>query len=317
MGTSPGTLGWVSINKSDVRSYNDWHSQFGVSGGAGWYWTDHHKTQVDFVATTAASVYSSEPIVVAPQQQTFVTTVRRYESQRVSLTELYQFGGTSGSIHSSAPAWIIVREQSSRRDDPVSGTTRSPGSRGWRASRCSTGSESEIVARAVLTAGVKAYFSRKVFALTDLRVGIGSQRVRGRAVAVRPWRRLLARHRASARFSVRKLLCLMLTTTWPSPAAQPRARLTTGLCTAGDRQSVDPKVMADYIRQLPVGSRVRLSRRQGDDIRGTLMKNDGDPLVIQRRTRIPEAPIDVPLQDVLAVELEVPYNGDPRGARLR
>jgi hypothetical protein len=84
--------------------------------------------------------------------------------------------------------------------------------------------------------------------------------------------------------------------------------------TAGGRQSVDPKVMADYIRQLPVGSRVRLSRREGDDIRGTLMKNDGDPLVIQRRTRVPEAPIEVPLRDILAVEPETPGNGNPARA---
>jgi len=80
---------------------------------------------------------------------------------------------------------------------------------------------------------------------------------------------------------------------------------------SGNRQSVDPKVMADYIRQLPVGSRVRMSRLQGDDIHGTLMKNDGDPLVIQRRTRIPEAPIAVPLQNVLGVELEPSNNGTP------
>jgi hypothetical protein len=80
---------------------------------------------------------------------------------------------------------------------------------------------------------------------------------------------------------------------------------------AGGRQSIDPKVMADYIRQIPVGSRVRLSRVKGDDIRGTLMKNDGDPVVIQRRARIPEAPVAVPLQEVLAVELDVAATGNP------
>jgi len=64
-GDISGTVGWVTINKSDVRSYNDWHSQFGVSGGVGWYWTDHHKTQVDFAATTAARVPSDPTIILA------------------------------------------------------------------------------------------------------------------------------------------------------------------------------------------------------------------------------------------------------------
>lgn len=113
---------------------------------------------------------------------------------------------------------------------------------------------------------------------------------------------------------MRRLLCLILTTSVALSGCA-TARATTGrVHTAGDRQSVDVKVMADYIRQLPVGSRVRLSRRDGDDIRGTLMKNDGDPLVIQRRTRVPEAPIEVPLRDVLAVQLEVPSNGNPARA---
>ena len=71
------------------------------------------------------------------------------------------------------------------------------------------------------------------------------------------------------------------------------------------RHPVDPQVMADYIRQLRVGSRVRLTRTNGDEIRGTLMKNDGDPLFVQRQARIPEAPVEVPLRDVLAVELDI------------
>jgi hypothetical protein len=114
---------------------------------------------------------------------------------------------------------------------------------------------------------------------------------------------------------VRILLCLMLTATLALPgcatarATDNRVYPTAG--TTGGRQSNDRKVMADYIRQLPVGSRVRLSRLKGDEIRGTLMKNDGDPLVIQRRARVPEAPIAVPLQDVLAVELDAPANGNP------
>jgi hypothetical protein len=175
-GDISGTVSWVTINKSDVRSYNDWHSQFGVSGGAGWYWTDHHKTQVEFAATTAASVYSSEPFVVGPQQQTFVTTVRSYESQRVSLTQLYQFRRNEW-VHPFLGAGLdIVREQSSGRDDPI--FWYDPIARQSRLARDSVryGTQSEIAARAVLTAGVKAYFSRKVFALTDLRVAVSSHR---------------------------------------------------------------------------------------------------------------------------------------------
>ena len=194
-GDVSGTLSWVSINKSDVRSYNDWHSQFGVSGGAGWYWTDHHKTQVEFAATTAASVYSSEPIVVGPQQQTFVTTVRSYESQRVSLTQLYQFRRNEW-VHPFLGAGLdIVREQSSGRDDPA--YWYDPIVRQSRLAR-----ETVQHGKRVRDHGPCRPDRRGQGLL--LEKGVRVDRSAGRrqpppcrrhAVALRPWRRLLARLR--------------------------------------------------------------------------------------------------------------------------
>jgi hypothetical protein len=110
---------------------------------------------------------------------------------------------------------------------------------------------------------------------------------------------------------VRKLLSLMLIAALALSGCATARATDNRFAVPGNGQSVDPKVMADYVRQLPVGSRVRMSRLKGDDIHGTLMKNDGDPLVIQRRTRIPEAPVAVPLHDVLAVELEPSNGGHP------
>ncbi len=68
--------------------------------------------------------------------------------------------------------------------------------------------------------------------------------------------------------------------------------------------------MASYIRHLPVGSRVRVSLADGRVIKGTLMKADTDPIVIQKRTRIPEAPLAIAIDEVQAMELEG-KNGGP------
>jgi hypothetical protein len=75
---------------------------------------------------------------------------------------------------------------------------------------------------------------------------------------------------------------------------------------------VDPALMADYLRQLPVGSKVRVNLASGESLHGTLMKRDSDPIVVQRRARIPETPIEIPIKDILAVELE---NGGSNTAR--
>jgi hypothetical protein len=104
---------------------------------------------------------------------------------------------------------------------------------------------------------------------------------------------------------------LAVTLAVPACATSRASRIPATLALPAQQPSaVDPKVMADYVRQLKVGSRIHLARTNGDEIHGILMKNDGDPLVVQRRTRIPEAPIEVPLREVLSVELEV-KNGNP------
>jgi len=116
---------------------------------------------------------------------------------------------------------------------------------------------------------------------------------------------------------MRKVLSLLLVTTLTLSGCATSRMTQAGAVPAPARSNAaDPKVMADYVRQLRVGSRVRLSRSDGEEIRGTLMRNDADPLVIQRRARIPEPPIEVPLRDVVAVELDLPGNGVGRAIAI-
>src|SRR5688572_23641934 len=116
---------------------------------------------------------------------------------------------------------------------------------------------------------------------------------------------------------MRKVLSLLLVTTLTlSGCATSRMSQASAVPAPARSNAADPQVMADYVRQLRVGSRVRLSRSDGEEIGGTLMRNDADPLVIQRRSRIPEPPIEVPLRDVVAVELDLPGNGVGRAIAI-
>jgi hypothetical protein len=74
--------------------------------------------------------------------------------------------------------------------------------------------------------------------------------------------------------------------------------------TRPDTRQPDTTVMASYISQLPLGARVRVSLADGTTVRGILMKADADPIVVQKRTRIPEPPLEIPIRDVVALELE-------------
>ncbi len=70
----------------------------------------------------------------------------------------------------------------------------------------------------------------------------------------------------------------------------------------------DHALFASYVKQLPIGSRVRVGLAGGSSVRGTLMKTDDREIVVQPRTRIPEAPIEIALDRIVAVDLETNGN---------
>lgn len=69
-------------------------------------------------------------------------------------------------------------------------------------------------------------------------------------------------------------------------------------------QVQDRTVFADYVQRLPAGSKVRVERSNGDALRGTLMKATADIIVVQKHTRVPETPVQIPMAEVTRVTLE-------------
>ena len=63
-------------------------------------------------------------------------------------------------------------------------------------------------------------------------------------------------------------------------------------------------LLADYVKQLPIGSRIRVDLADGHRLKGTLMKAGDQGLVIRARTRLPEPPIEIGLDRIAAVDLD-------------
>jgi hypothetical protein len=66
----------------------------------------------------------------------------------------------------------------------------------------------------------------------------------------------------------------------------------------------DAALLTSYLKQLPVGSHVRVDVTGGRRLKGTLMKADNTGIVVQARTRIPEPPVQIALDRIVAVDLE-------------
>jgi hypothetical protein len=95
------------------------------------------------------------------------------------------------------------------------------------------------------------------------------------------------------------LICIsLLTPTFGCASAGRRPAAATPQPVIADTAS-----MADYVRQLPVGSQVRVERIDGTSLRGTLMKAGPDAIVVQASTRIPEPPVEIPVSQLARVRL--------------
>jgi hypothetical protein len=68
----------------------------------------------------------------------------------------------------------------------------------------------------------------------------------------------------------------------------------------------DAAMMAGYVRSIPAGSPVRVGLAGGGTLSGTLLGADETGLVVQPRGRRPEAPREVPIGEVLSVEIQRP-----------
>lgn len=107
---------------------------------------------------------------------------------------------------------------------------------------------------------------------------------------------------------MRKLLalltCASLLASGCATAAGPRVRT--------PASPVDPGLLASYVKQLPIGSRVRVDLTNGHTVKGTLMKATETSIIVQRRARIPEPPEDLPLATVAAVQIDTNTGGAGR-----
>jgi hypothetical protein len=76
----------------------------------------------------------------------------------------------------------------------------------------------------------------------------------------------------------------------------------------------DNSAIADYVQRLAPGTKVHIEQSDGTSFRGTLMKATPQAIVVQKNTRVPEAPVEVPLDRVARVTID--GNGSSSGKTI-
>jgi hypothetical protein len=167
-------IGWQNLRQdrgSDTfDTFNNWSNGIFYGGaGAGWYWTDHAKTQVDVGAGTLGRHYRYRPLTINGVQTGSSSRVAVRQSS-VAVSQQYQFFRNQW-FHPRVGAGLDIARETRREEfqpvfafDQVTRTSRqvSP-------ARVEGPSHNTIV-RPFGEVGFKGYMTRRAFFTGDVRL---------------------------------------------------------------------------------------------------------------------------------------------------
>ena len=162
------TLGWFNADKSSETD-REWYNNSLYGGiGAGWYWTDNHKTEIDFGATTQAEIYTSRSVFI-DNKQTYTNSRFFFSTRTLAISQQYQ-GYRNAWFHPHVAAGIDLTWETSREErfptivyDTVARTSRevSP--------QQQFGPDVDLIVRPFAAVGFKAYMTQRSFFRSDMR----------------------------------------------------------------------------------------------------------------------------------------------------
>jgi hypothetical protein len=163
--------GWQNLHKEQAyEHYDNWLNAILYGGvGAGWYWNDHLKTQIDFGAGTRDHQFRTEQTVI-DGQPAYASSRAAIREANVSIGQQYQFFRNQW-FHPHAGAGIeIARETVTEEYQPIYVFDNVTHTSKPVTPATSTPPEHRWLARAFADGGFKAYMTRRTFFLGDMRV---------------------------------------------------------------------------------------------------------------------------------------------------
>ena len=168
------TIGWQNLRLGRDAAFigpdDNWANAILFGGaGAGWYWTEHLKTQIDIGVGTAARQYRYRPRNVNGFQASEISRVR-VTRPSVSVSQHYQFYRNQWFHPRLGLGIDLARETRTEYFDPVWGfdtirrVTRELVPARWE------GPTRRFVARPFAELGFKAYMTRRAFFTGDMRL---------------------------------------------------------------------------------------------------------------------------------------------------
>jgi hypothetical protein len=167
------TIGWLNGNKSELpASDNDWYNR-SVYGGiaAGWYWTDHLKTEVEFGGSTRAELHTFGSTFL-DGRLAYMSATHAFSTRRVTAAQQYQFFRNALFHPYVAAGADLTWESSSASIDPIVVFDEVLRQTRLVAPPERVGPETSLHVRPFAATGFKAYVSTRAFIRGDVRLGV-------------------------------------------------------------------------------------------------------------------------------------------------
>jgi hypothetical protein len=173
-GDAAGLVGWMNVDKSGLgdQGRNDWYNRGFYGGGvAGWYWTDHHKTEIEVGASTSVDFWVYRSIAADGNFPAFGGSQFTFSTRRVAIGQQYQFLRNAW-FHPHAGAGVdLTWETTTERAEPVIVySTSPPGQPRQLRPGMVIGPNTALIVRPFGEVGFKAYVSPRGFLRSDLRL---------------------------------------------------------------------------------------------------------------------------------------------------
>jgi hypothetical protein len=162
---------WSGTSHDEVSRYGGaWVGSATGNLGAGYYWTEHLKTEFEAGwSNESGPVYGDETLATPPFASIY--TRHYFRTFRLSLGQTYQFGRNEW-VHPFVGAGIDLDRERHRLERPAQTVLVDSTTRRMISVPALNGIETEDYFRPFIKGGIKAYLSERSFFLTDLKFDV-------------------------------------------------------------------------------------------------------------------------------------------------
>ena len=165
-----GYIAWFRANRGGIggQTFRDWFSTARLSLSIGRYWTEHLKTEAELAITGHGNLVSFEELESEPSVSRSLYRDHTYEVRSLSLLQAWQFGHNAW-VHPFVGGGVDIdwERRTTKGSVQVIDSRTDPAR--FTAETLPRERHTEVIARPMAIAGLKAYLARNAFFRTDIR----------------------------------------------------------------------------------------------------------------------------------------------------